>query len=407
MALEIGTSAKELIRSRGRRRKQHRVGCVVKIGASWYVRYYTGRMVQHTKRDGSTATVRELKNHPLGSVSELTKDQARGAAESYLKPLISARGVQSSNLTVGQYYTDVILEWWKRNLKPSTLYGYEKNWRLYIEPEMGERPIAEFTTVDGGNFLDRLIRKGLNSTTVAHVRNTANRIFAHAATKGVIAANPFAGAVMTEKAKPPQRTYKYSMLEVHDILLALRGNLKAQSAVGLCFFGGLRPVEARATRWENYDGATLKVEQSAWRKHVTPPKTRESVAVIPVLAPLRELLSRLHEEQGNQTQGWILCGENGAPLNLEMLARNTIKPLLKSAGIEWHTYYACRRGCATVATDAIKDPVGAAGMLRQKGIETAARFYIGTQSESTMRAMAEFERLYSTVEKQLPASISV
>lgn len=404
MVVETGTSAKELIRHRGRRRKQHRVGEVIKTKTSWFVRYYTGKMVSHTKRDGEVTTIREVVCHRLGSREDFpTENAAQGAADTYMKTIITPHGAVHSTVTIDRYYSDVILEWWKRNLKPSTLYGYEKNWRLYLKPVMADVRLAEYSIVDAGNFLDSLVVKGLNSTTIAHIRTTANLIFAHAVTKGVIAANPFTGAKMTEKAKAPAKTYKYTMQEVHDILRALDGNLKAQTAVGLCYFAGLRPGEARATRWENYDGASLKVEQSVFRTHVTAPKTRESVAVIPVVAPLRELLARLHNEEGNPAEGWILPGENGGPLSLDFLARTVIRPLLALQGIDWHGYYACRRGIATIATDVLRDPTGAAGMLRQKGIDTTAKFYIGIRSESTVRAMAEFERLYSVIGKQLPS----
>jgi len=85
-----------------------------------------------------------------------------------------------------------------------------------------------------GNFLDSLALKGLSSVTIAQVRNTANSIIGHDATKGLTIANPFAGVRMTEKARQSEPTYKCSMEEVHSILKALTGNLRAQAAVGLC-----------------------------------------------------------------------------------------------------------------------------------------------------------------------------
>ena len=80
----------------------------------------------------------------------------------------------------------------------------------------------------------------------------------------------------------------------------------------------------------------------------------------------------------------------------------TIKPLLKMAGITWHGYYACRRGLATVATEAIRDPQGSAGMLRHKTIDTTAQHYTGIRNADTVRAIAEFERLWQNEQMQLP-----
>jgi integrase len=386
---------------RTRRRKQNSVGTIFKSNGAWFVRYYTGETF--TRPDGKTgykqASVR------LGSTDEIrNKDAARGRANDALKPLTSKKGVAArSDTTVGQYLESVIKPWWSRSLKPSTQYGYEKVWRLYLKPSMENALMAEYMTVDAGNFLDKLALDGLNGTSIAHARSVANQIFGYAATKGVIPFNPFRDAKITERIKESEPTHKYSMEEIRDILIALRGNLTAQTAVGLTFFGGLRPGEARAAKWENYNGATLRIETSVWRKHETAPKTKESIQDIPIVFPLVEMLKRLNAEQGSPPSGYVLRGARGGPQNLDQLARLTIKPLLALAGIVWHGYYSCRRGLATVATDAIKDPTGAAGLLRHKTIDTTAAHYIGITKDATVRAMAEVERLYSETCKQLPS----
>jgi integrase len=382
---------------RNRRRKQNSVGTIFKSNGAWFVRYYTGETF--TKPDGKTgykqASVR------LGSTDEIrTKDMARGKANDILKPLTTKKGVvRRSDTTIGQYVEETIIPWWDRNLKPSTVYGYKKNWRLYLKPVMNDLPIAEFTTLDAGNFLDNLAMDRLSGTTISHIRNVCTRIFGYAATKGVVAGNPFPNAEMTERVKESEPTHKYSMEDIRDILLALRGNLIAQTAVGLTFFGGLRPGEARGAKWENYDGSALKIETSIWRKHETDPKTKESATTIPIRYPLNELLSRLNAEQGSPQAGYILLGARGGPRNLDQLARTTIKPLLALSGIVWHGYYGCRRGLATTATDSIKDPMAAAGLLRHKTIETTAEHYIGITEAAKLRGADEVARLY----KELPS----
>src|SRR5260370_13208009 len=93
------------------------------------------------------------------------------------------------------------------------------------------------------------------------------------------------------------------------------------------FFAGLRPGEARGARWEDYDGKTLSVKQSVWRKHTTDPKTASAAKPVSVIEPLRELLAELREAEGNQVTGPILIGIlDGEPLHLEMLAREVILP---------------------------------------------------------------------------------
>src|SRR5688572_21782445 len=116
--------------ARRRRRKQNDVGYVFKDNGCWYVRYYTGEKT--VRQDGKTLYKQACQR--LGSVSQLTKDAAKGEAARILKPLTSPKGVTYSNLTIGQYVAETVSEWWKRSLKPSTLYGYDKIWRLNLKP---------------------------------------------------------------------------------------------------------------------------------------------------------------------------------------------------------------------------------------------------------------------------------
>ena len=126
------------------------------------------------------------------------------------------------------------------------------------------------------------------------------------------------------------------------------------------FFAGLRPGEARGARWENYDGKTLSVKQSVWRKHTTDPKTASAKKPVPVIQPLRELLAQLRKAEGNPANGPILRGlklsKDGKPkpLNLNALARVIRAALLNRENyrngqakdwkpVEWHGYFAPSR----------------------------------------------------------------
>lgn len=195
------------------------------------------------------------------------------------------------------------------------------------------------------------------------------------------------------------------MLEVRDILQALQGHHQAQVAIGLCFFAGLRPGECRAAKWQNYDGQRLFIEQSAWRKHVTAPKTKESMTDVPVVPVLRKLLRQLWEAEGKPTEGYILKGEKGGrPLSLDYLARDVIRPVLEAVNIEWHGYYAARRGLSTAILEKTGNVMGAARMLRHKNAATTIKHYAKLTKESGDSAANVLGQLYGAVEpKQLTA----
>jgi integrase len=101
------------------------------------------------------------------------------------------------------------------------------------------------------------------------------------------------------------------------------------------FFAGLRPSEARGARWEHYDGRTLSVKQSVWRKHTTDPKTASSARPVLVIEPLRELRTKLQQAEGNTVSGPILRGvklkdSKPRPLDVNMLAKRVIWPALRN-----------------------------------------------------------------------------
>ena len=137
-----------------------------------------------------------------------------------------------------------------------------------------------------------------------------------------------------------------------------RLKLQAQAAIAMMFFAGLRPGEARGARWDNYDGKTLSVKQSVWRKHTTDPKTASAKKPVMMIEPLRELLAQLHQIEGNPGTGPILRGVKGGPLDLNMLAKRVIRPALRNRKnyrdgeskdwkpLEWQAYYSLRRGIA-------------------------------------------------------------
>jgi integrase len=376
-----------------------------KKASAWFLRFYTGEAI--IRADGKK--IYPSKTIRLGSTSSKSPDyistltKARTlAAELLPKELKKAT---QTKVTVAEYYETEIEPLWKRqvadgNLKPSTVYGFQQLFRLYVKPRIGNQKIVDMTTGGAVRFLDSLALARLNTNTISHTRHVASRIFDHAAAREVIPANPFRGAKMLESARKPKETAHYNVQQIAQILTTLRGHLQAQTAVALCYFCGLRPGEARATKWENYDGLRLKIDSSAWRREVTSPKTVQSAQTVPVKYPLTELLTQLRAESGNPTSGFILRGERtGRALNLDVLAKKVIRPALAGVGIDWLGFYACRRGCATAATEN-SSAQEAAAMLRHKGIGTTVAHYIKLEDSHRENAADAISKQYAGIQSQ-------
>jgi len=182
---------------------------------------------------------------------------------------------------------------------------------------------------------------------------------------------------------------------------------------------GLRPSEARGARWEHYDGRTLSVKQSVWRKHTTDPKTASSAKPVLVIEPLRELRTKLQQAEGNPVSGPILRGvklkdSKPRPLDVNMLAKRgeakrVIRPALRSPKtyrdleakpLEWQAFYSLRRGIATQLTAITRDAMASQGAVAV-GIPAAFQREYNSSAlrkdvpEVTANGMARIEQLFS------------
>lgn len=285
---------------------------------------------------------------------------------------------------------------WDANLqngemKPSTVEVYKRSWRYYLESDLRDIPINDFSVVDASNLLDKLAAK-LNAHTLAHVRAVAHNIFSHARIKGVIAFNPFKDVKLAVKPRRPENYVAFTPQQVHDVLNGLQGNLQAMTTVGLAYFCALRPGEVTAAKWENYSGTHLTITESNWKGHIGTPKTTASAQTIPVPGPMREILNRFHEQEGRPTTGLILHGlDHNRPLNLDHFVRNQIAPMLKLKKIPWHALKYFRNDAASHITDATGDSGASAALLRHKSLQTTDAFYSKIMNGAKDRAVSVLE----------------
>src|SRR5262249_2421798 len=127
---------------------------------------------------------------------------------------------------------------------------------------------------------------------------------------------------------------------------------------------------------------------------------------VPVIEPLRGMLVELREFEGKPESGPILRGVLGKPLNLDMIVKRVIMPSLQNPEnystpeakkLDWHGYYAFRRGIATLTSSVSCDPMAAKGLLRDSSVNTTLKHYIKDVPEVTENAMLQVEELFKPV----------
>jgi integrase len=389
-------------------------GSIKRIGGSWY-----GIWREDVIENGQT--VRKQRFQKLCDVDDRyrTKADVRPLLAERLRALNEGRTDARSSLTLAAFVSEHYEPYSRENFKPSTVHGYSKLWKDALCPRVGEIRLRDFKTVDAANTLAYFAGKGWGRSSLKHAKSLVSGIFTYAKNLGVLdGVNPVQGTIIPRKAAAPAETHASTPDEVVAILDVLkrakgleeRQKLQAQTAIALMFFAGLRPGEARGARWEYYDGKTLNVKKSVWRKHITDPKTASAAKPVLVIEPLRELLRELRKAECNPADGPILRGVKGGPLELNMLAKRVIRPALRNREnyrngesknwkpLEWQGFYSLRRGIATQLTAITRDPMAAKGLLRHSSVNTTLAHYIKDVPEVTANGMAQVEQLFDKLD---------
>jgi integrase len=389
-------------------------GTIKRIGRSWY-----GRWREDVIENGQT--IRKQRFEKLCDVDDRyrTKADVSPLLTEKLRSLNEGRTDVRSSLTLATFVTEYYDPYARENFKPSTVHGYSKLWKDALCPRVGQTRLRDFRTVDAANTLSYFAAKGWGRCSLKHAKSLLSGVFTYAKNLGVLdGLNPVQGTIIPRKAAAPTDTHASTpdeVVAVLDVLKRAKGiderlKLQAQTAIALMFFAGLRPGEARGGRWEDYNGKTLTVKQSVWRKHTTSPKTASAAKPVLVIEPLRELLAQLRKLESNPPKGPILRGVKGGPLDLNMLMKRVIGPALRNREnyrdpeaknwkpLDWHGFYSLRRGIATQIASITRDPMAAKGLLRHASVHTTLAHYIKEVPEVTANGMAQVEELFSELD---------
>jgi integrase len=390
-------------------------GYIFKQGRSWFLRYRDNVMI-----DGVVKRKQKLKRlAPVCDQYRTTKD-LEGLRDEFLQPINSGKMRPESTLTVAEFAEKHWLPWAKENCKPSTVAGYETLWKTYLAPNLKKISLRDFRTVDAASLFSDIHREHkIGRSTLLHCKSRLSGIFTLARNQGALdAPNPIEGAMIPKKAAAPLQTHAATPDEVTAILDILRKaeEWKARAAVALTFFAGLRPCEARGVRWENYVGKRLFVEQSVWHTFTTDPKTDDSASPVPVIQTLADILDHLRAEDGSPSEGPILRGPSGKPMNLDNLSKRVVIPALRLCVVcakpesrhkadhdfelnktvpTWRGWYSLRRGVATTVAGLTKDGMASKGLLRHTNLATTTRHYVKDVPENTLSAMNLLETLFN------------
>ena len=346
---------------------------------AFHVRYYTTEIV-----DGQPKRVQ--RSHLLCHKDDKhysTKCKAVKLLRDEFMRRVNVSQANEQDMTVADFWEQRYLPFVQANMKASTVRGYLQIWNQHLKHHFADMTLQSYRTHVGSSFLLSLT-KTQGRRTLNHIRSLASGIFTHAINEGRLESNPWHDVRILGKVKPPKGTEHYTLEEAENIISALVDHVDAQLVVALSFFVGLRPSEIAAVRWEDFDRASVNIRRAVVNGIVGTCKTLESVATLPLIDQVLVPLQLWRQKCGNPTEGWVFENKNGKPMDLKDMIRRIIRPTLKTAGLEWKTLYAGRRGAGTLLIDLTNGNYAAAQeLLRHKHMSTTLQFY-KRQTESAL-----------------------
>ena len=171
--------------------------------------------------------------------------------------------------TFGELMNEWLMVFKKSAVTPRTFEGIIRNFKLHIEPQIGNMKVYEVDTFVVQKVLNNLIDQDYSVNTIKKNKHLISQFFEYAIDNKWVFQNPTNRVQVRAKDKAQSKKEKYKALppEVRIEFLEALNRDEANFIKPLCIclmFSGLRIGEALAITWGNVDfeNKTLKVEQA-------------------------------------------------------------------------------------------------------------------------------------------------
>jgi integrase len=320
-------------------------GQIIKRGVStWLVRVYLGR-------DGGGK--RRYHNRTIHG--------SRREARKYIE-LVRAEVHKGTSLTPTRCSVSQYLDRWldtsaRPRVRPNTLDSYNKLLRRYIIPALGTRRLASLGSSEIQAVYGSLSDRGLSPRTIRYVHAVFHAALTQAVKWGELPKNPVA-SVQVPRVEFAERI----ILNIDEArrFLATAESDKWYPLWLLLLTTGLRPSEALALKWSDFQGKRLSVRRSIdtssrdsqFRETKTSRSRREvtlPAATVSVLLTHRSRQAEavLSTGSAHERLDLIFANEIGNPLYYPHLVRRHFKAVLAKAGLPDIRVYDLRHTHAT------------------------------------------------------------
>lgn len=395
-----------------RTRKQE--GYVWRVGDWWWIRFADTRVI-----DGKAVRLPGV-SQKLAAVSpehrrfKRPPESVRDEQKRFMERINASRQAPERSLTLADFVSQVWFPSIEKRHAASTVHGYKFYWNNILSPRCGSSLVRDVSTPDVQLVIDEIARQNveMKKATLHRLKSILSAIFKLAIQQGYrTGANPVRETSLP-RAPEADETVAYDL----DTELAMLSYVPepSRTVLAVAAFAGLRRGEIEGLQWESYDGENLNVTRAMWQGIEGEPKSKNSKAPVPVIAPLKKFLDQHRVACGKPEAGIMFKTGNDTPLSLNNLLNDQIRPALDRcicgkekgdhAGAdhdyerdpkrpEWHGFHAFRRGLATNLHQLGVDDLTIQRILRHGDVTVTRKCYIKTRDEEKIEAMQKFESL--------------
>lgn len=278
---------------------------------------------------------------PLGSTKTLSKKQALAAHDE-----LSLRNQRHELVIPPPITFQEFSEIWLRDyaeimLKPVTISEYRGYLRKYLIPKFGSMKMTQIRPSMVQQHIASLVRQGnLKPKTIRNQMVPMKRMFELAIQWGYATSNPAA-----KVALPRQEHEEIAFLSPEQVRLLVEATdpqWKALIALGaMC---GLRKGEClglqhSAILWTEH---RIKICRSLWNGELQDPKTKRSIATLPMPSKVEALLMERVVMCPASDMNLVFCRDDGSPLRPDYVNRGILAPALEKAGLPRITFHGLR-----------------------------------------------------------------
>jgi integrase len=237
-------------------------------------------------------------------------------------------------------------------LRPSSLARYTRLVRNLAIPEIGSVAVERLDTARLRQLFADLATRGVARSTLVSLRAVLVRAIADAGADG------FAVRVIDSKrlkislgARVAREILPVTAQELQTIIDSSSGADRV--AYALMGYLGLRISEALGVRRCDLDFRRheLTIRQAVVNGKIQKPKTDRSLATLPMIGPLEQLLLQYQRLGPGNAYGLVVASCNGEPVHADNLRARRWNPLLKRLGMPPRGFHSLRHGLSKILTD--------------------------------------------------------